>query len=386
MSKRDYYEVLGLQKSASEEEIKKAFRRMAMKYHPDKNQGNKEAEEKFKEVNQANEVLSDPKKRAAYDQFGHAGVDPSMGGAGRGGFGGGFHQQQGGDFSDVFGDIFGDIFGGRGQRGGAGQQNRNTRGADLRYKMDITFEEAFHGVNKPIHFAAFETCDTCHGSGAKSGSGKTTCTMCQGHGAVRMQQGFFSIQQTCPTCHGAGEIIKDPCNSCHGQGRVHKKRELSVKIPAGIDTGDRVRLAGEGDAGEAGGQAGDLYVEVHVKAHPIFKRDGINLHCDIPISFTTAALGGEIEIPTVDGKVKLKIPEETQTGKVLRLRGKGFKSLRGGQVGDLLCQVNIETPVKLTDKQKEILKQFDMLLQEGGKKHSPKSSGWFDAVKKFFAG
>jgi molecular chaperone DnaJ len=385
MAKRDYYEVLGLQKGASEDEIKKAFRRLAMKFHPDKNQGNKEAEEKFKEINEAYEVLSDPQKRSLYDQMGHAGVDPSVG-AGRGGFGGGFHgfRQGGGgaDFTDAFGDIFGDIFGGsRGQR-----QQTNNRGADLRYRLDVTFEEAFHGTTKNIQFSAFSQCEVCHGSGAKAGSSKTTCPTCHGHGVVRMQQGFFAVQQTCPTCHGSGEIIKDPCAACHGQGRIHKKRELSVKIPAGIDTGDRVRLAGEGDAGENGGPSGDLYVEVHVKANPLFTREGMDLHCEVPISFVTAALGGEVEIPTVDGKVKLKIPEGTQTDKVFRLRGKGFKSLRSASIGDLLCQVSVETPVNLTDKQRALLKEFDQLINEGGKKHSPKSSSWFEGVKKFFAG
>ncbi len=384
MAKRDYYEVLGLQKGATEDDIKKAYRRLAMKYHPDKNQGDKAAEEKFKEVNEANEVLSDPKKRELYDQMGHAGVDPSMGGgAGAGGFHG-FRQSRGGgaDFSDAFGDIFGDIFGGG--RGGQRQQ-QSVRGADLKYRVDITFEEAYHGTTKNIQFSAFTDCEPCDGSGAKPGSSKTTCTMCHGQGVVRMQQGFFAVQQTCPACHGAGKIIKDPCTSCHGQGRVHTKRELSVKIPAGIDTGDRVRLAGEGDSGGHSGTSGDLYVEVHVKQNPLFTREGVNLHCEVPISFVTAALGGEIEIPTVDGKVSLKIPEGTQSDKVFRLRGKGFKSLRGSAVGDLLCEVNIETPVNLTDKQKSLLKEFDQLVKEGGQKHSPKSSSWFEGVKKFFS-
>jgi molecular chaperone DnaJ len=354
-----------------------------MKHHPDKNQGDKEAEEKFKEVNEAYEVLSDAKKRGLYDQMGHAGVDPSMGGAGAGGFHG-FRQGRGGaaDFSDAFGDIFGDIFGGG--RGGQRQQ-QSVRGSDLKYRVDITFEEAYHGTSKNIHFSAYSDCEPCDGSGAKAGSGKTTCNTCHGQGVVRMQQGFFAVQQTCPTCHGAGQMIKDPCTSCQGQGRVHTKRELSVKIPAGIDTGDRVRLAGEGDSGGHSGTSGDLYVEVHVKQNPLFTREGVNLHCEVPISFVTAALGGEIEIPTVDGKVNLKIPEGTQSDKIFRLRGKGFKSLRGSAVGDLLCEVNIETPVNLTDKQKSLLKEFDQLVQEGGQKHSPKSSSWFEGVKKFFS-
>jgi molecular chaperone DnaJ len=380
MAKRDYYEVLGLQKGASDDEIKKAFRRLAMKHHPDKNQGDKAAEEKFKEINEAYEVLSDAKKRGLYDQFGHAGIDPSMG-AGRGG-GHGFHQGSAADFSEAFGDIFGDIFGGR---GGQRQQAHNNRGADLRYRLDISFEEAFHGASKNIQFSAFSSCEPCKGSGAKAGSTKVTCTMCKGQGVVRMQQGFFAVQQTCPTCHGSGQIIKDPCTSCHGQGRIHKRRELAVKIPAGIDDGDRVRLAGEGDAGESGGTPGDLYVEIHVKANPLFTREGTHLHCEVPISFVTAALGGEIEIPTVDGKVKLKIPEGTQSDKVFRLRGKGFKSLRGSVVGDLLCKVSIETPVNLSDKQKTLLKEFDQLIKEGGTKHSPKASSWFEGVKRFFS-
>lgn len=380
-SKRDYYEVLGLRKGASEDEIKKAFRRMAMKHHPDKNQGNKEAEEKFKELNEAYEVLGDAKKKSAYDQFGHAGVDPQAG-MGGGGFGRGGAGFQNGNFSDVFGDIFGDIFGGA--RGHQRPQEQYSRGSDLRYEIAISLEEAFHGVTKNIKFTSFVGCDVCHGSGAKKGSGKTKCQTCQGHGVVRMQQGFFAIQQTCPTCHGSGQVIKDPCEACRGQGRVQKTRELAVKIPAGVDTGSRIRLAGEGDAGEAGGQAGDLYVDIVVKPNPIFTRQENDLHCEVPISFATACVGGDVEIPTIDGKVKLKIPAETQSGKVLRLRGKGFKGLRGGHVGDLLCHVNIETPVNLTDEQKKLLGEFQKSVEAGGKRHSPKSSSWFDSVKRFF--
>ncbi len=379
-TKRDYYEVLGIQKGASEAEIKKAYRRMAMKYHPDKNPGDKASEEKFKEANEANEVLSDTKKRPLYDQFGHAGVDPQAGMGGGGHGGGGFNGFQSGQFSDVFEDLFG---GGR-RRGGQAQQEQHTRGADLRYDLQITLEEAFHGVTKHIKFTSYAACETCLGSGAKKGSSKTKCGMSQCHGADRMQQGFFSIQQTCPTCHGAGQVIKDPCTACRGQGRIHKQRELAVKVPAGVDTGTRIRLAKEGDAGESGGQPGDLYVDMHVKAHPIFKREGNDLHCEAPISFTTAALGGEIEIPIVDGKVNLKIPAETQTGKTFRLRGKGIKALHGAGVGDLLCQVNIETPIALTDEQKRVLTEFASSVDAGGKKHSPKSSGWFDALKRFF--
>lgn len=382
-SKRDYYEILGLKKGASEDEIKKAYRRMAMKYHPDKNQGNKEAEEKFKEANEAYEILSDPKKKGAYDQFGHAGVDPQAG-MGGGGFGAGGFQS--GNFSDIFGDVFGDIFGGSRGGGRAHAQQQYARGADLRYEIQISLEEAFHGVTKHIKFNAFSSCETCHGSGAKKGSGKTKCNTCHGHGVVRMQQGFFAVQQTCPTCHGSGQVIKDPCVACHGQGRVHKTRELAVKIPAGVDNGSRIRLAGEGDAGESGGGPGDLYVDIHIKPNPIFTREGNDLHCEVPISFATACLGGEVEIPTIDGKVNLKIPAETQSGKVLRLRGKGFKSLRGSHTGDLLCQVNVETPVSLTDEQKKSLKEFEASVQAGGKRHSPKSSSWFDSVRRFFAG
>lgn len=379
-SKRDYYEVLGVSKTATPEEIKKAYRRKAMKYHPDKNAGDKTAEAQFKEANEANEVLSDPSKKAAYDQFGHAGVDPQagMGRGNRGGF------NQGGFHSDVFGDIFGDIFGGGGRRNGPSAQEQRTRGADLRYEMSITLEEAFHGTSKTIKFTANVACEGCHGSGAQKGSSKVTCTSCQGQGSVRMQQGFFSLQQTCPQCHGQGQIIKDPCTTCRGQGYVRKQRELVVKIPAGVDTGTRIRLSKEGDAGEAGGSPGDLYVDIHVKPHSIFKRAGNDLSCEAPISFSTACLGGEIEIPIVDGKVKLKIPAETQTGKVFRLRGKGVKSVHGQGMGDLLCKIKIETPVNLTDAQKQSLKDFNTSIEAGGNKHSPKSSSWFDSIKKFF--
>jgi molecular chaperone DnaJ len=372
MSKRDYYEVLGLSKDADEKEVKKAYRRMAMKFHPDRNPDDKEADGKFKEVNEAYEVLSDSQKKQAYDQFGHAGVD------GQGGFGGqGGHGQ--GNFSDIFGDVFGDIFGGSGQRGG---RSNVQRGSDLKYNMELTLEEAVRGIEKSIRVPTLTNCEPCSGSGAKKGTTPTTCSTCGGSGQVRMQQGFFAVQQTCPTCSGAGKIIKDPCTSCYGRGVKEETKTLNVKIPPGVDTGDRIRLSGEGEAGRNGGPAGDLYVEVHVKRHNIFERDDANLHCEVPISFAEAALGGELEVPTLDGRVKLKIPAETQTGKLFRLRGKGVKPVRGHSVGDLLCRVVVETPVHLTAKQKELLREFQE--STGGKKHSPKSKGWFDGVKKFF--
>ncbi|WP_394230029.1 molecular chaperone DnaJ [Shewanella colwelliana] len=371
MSKRDYYEVLGVGRDASEREIKKAYKRLAMKFHPDRNPGDKAAEASFKEVKEAYEILTDSDKKAAYDQFGHAGVDPNRGG---GGFGGNA------DFGDVFGDVFGDIFGG-GRRGG---QRQAARGSDLRYNLELSLEEAVKGLTKELRIPTLAACDSCDGSGAKKGSSPTTCGTCHGQGQVQMRQGFFAVQQACPTCHGRGKIIKDPCNKCHGEGRVEKSKTLSVKIPAGVDTGDRIRLSGEGEAGEFGAPPGDLYVQVTVREHAIFVRDGNNLYCEVPISFSTAALGGEIEVPTLDGKVNLKIPSETQTGRMFRLRGKGVKSVRSHAVGDLLCKVVMETPVNLSDKQKELLREFDNTLTGSSKKHSPKAEGFFDGVKKFF--
>lgn len=378
MSKRDYYEILGVQKNVSEDDLKKAFRRLAMKYHPDRNPDNAEAEAKFKEAKEAYEILSDSQKRAAYDQFGHAGVDASAGGRSGNGQGG---------FGDIFEDIFGDIFGGggRGGRGGnSGGANRAYRGSDLQYNLELTLEEAVFGTTTDIRVPSLQTCETCNGSGAKPGTHPQTCPTCHGSGQVRMQQGFFAIQQTCPHCHGSGKIIADPCPDCHGQGRKEKQKTLSVRIPAGVDNGDRVRLAGEGEGGVNGGPAGDLYVQVFVKAHPLFQRDGDTLHCEMPIRFTTAALGGELEVPTLEGKINLKIPAETQTGKQFRLRGKGVKSVRSATVGDLICRVIVETPVNLTKRQRELLEELDTSMHEGGKKHSPKEHGWTDKAKGFF--
>ncbi len=372
MSKRDYYAVLELERTATTVEIKKAFKRKAMKYHPDRNPDSKEAEEKFKEAKEAHDVLTDPQKRAAYDQFGHAGVDGSagMGGAGAGSA----------SFSDIFGDVFGDIFGGG--RGGGGQQV--FRGADLRYNLELDLEDAVKGTEVKIRVPTQVACDACGGSGAKKGTKPTTCTTCGGHGQVRMQQGFFSLQQTCPRCHGSGQMIADPCQKCHGHGRVEKHKTLSVKVPPGVDTGDRIRLSGEGEAGENGGPAGDLYVHMHIRPHKIFERDGMDLYCEVPISFVTASLGGELEVPTLDGRVNLKIPSETQTGKSFRLRAKGVKAVRGSGTGDLICRVIVETPVNLTNKQKELLKQLEGSLKGDGVNHSPRASSWLDGVKKFF--
>ena len=370
MSKRDYYEVLGVSKGADEREVKKAYRRVAMKFHPDRNPGDAEAEASFKEASEAYEILSDAEKRSAYDQYGHAGVDPSMGG---GGFGGG-------NFSDIFGDVFGDIFGGG--RGRSGPQ----RGSDLRYTLDISLEDAVKGATVEIRVPSLNACDTCDGSGASPGSSPTTCGTCGGAGQVRMQQGLFQVQQTCPTCRGRGKSISDPCTSCHGQGRVETTKTLSVKVPPGVDTGDRIRLSGEGEAGPEGGPSGDLFVQMSVRQHAIFERDGKNLYCEVPITFADAALGGELDVPTLDGRVKLKIPAETQTGKLFRLRGKGVKPVRGGSVGDLLCRVDMETPVNLSSQQKQLLEELRATLTEGGDSQSPRQSSWFEGVKSFFDG
>lgn len=373
MSKRDYYEVLGVDKSAGEREIKKAYKKLAMKYHPDRTQGDKGLEDKFKEIQEAYEILSDSQKRAAYDQYGHAGVDPNRGG---GGFGGGA------DFGDIFGDVFGDIFGGA---GGGGGHSRSSRGADLRYTLELDLEEAVKGTSAKIRVPSHVSCKSCNGSGAAKGSKPETCGTCHGQGQVRMQQGFFSVQQTCPHCRGQGKTIKNPCTSCHGAGVIEEQKTLSVKVPAGVDTGDRIRLAGEGEAGIQGGPSGDLYVQVSVKEHPIFVRDGKNLYCDVPISMVDATLGGELEVPTLDGRVKLKIPQETQTGKLFRLRNKGVAPVRGGAAGDLMCRVIVETPVNLSRKQKELLQEFQSTMDKNGdQKHAPKKHSWFEGVKNFF--
>lgn len=373
MSKRDYYEVLGVAKNASEAELKKAYRRMAMKHHPDRNTGDKEAESKFKEAKEAYEVLSDARKRAAYDQFGHAGVDS---GAGMGG--GGFRG--GGGFSDIFEDIFGDVFGGGGGRGGS----RAYRGADLRYDLELSLEEAVQGTTVKIRIPVHVECGSCGGSGARKGSEPTICTTCGGAGQVRIQQGFFSVQQTCPHCRGTGRVISDPCPDCRGRGRVQEQKTLSVKVPAGVDSGDRIRLSSEGEAGENGGPPGDLYVQIRVREHPIFVRDGADLYCEVPISFVTAALGGELEVPTLNGRVKLRVPAETQTGKLFRIRGKGVRPVRGNSEGDLLCRVVVETPVNLTSRQKELMQELEQTMVEGKGRHDPHATTWWDNVKKFF--
>jgi molecular chaperone DnaJ len=369
MSKRDYYETLGVSQDASEKEVKKAYKKLAMKYHPDRTAGDKAKEETFKEVKEAYEILNDDQKRAAYDQYGHAAFE-------QGGHGGG----GGGGFGQDFGDIFGDIFGGGGGRG----RQRQQRGSDLRYNVELSLEDAVKGKSLEIKVPTYVNCEPCDGSGAKPGTSAKTCSTCHGHGQVQMRQGLFAVQQTCPTCGGSGKVITDKCASCYGEGRVKKNKTLSVKIPAGVDTGDRIRLSGEGEAGENGAPAGDLYVQVNVREHEIFVRDENHLYCEVPISFIAAALGGEIEVPTLGGKVKLKVPKETQTGKMFRLRGKGVKSVRSSTTGDLMCKVVIETPVNLSGDQADLLRQLEEKMANSTKKHSPKETGFFDGVKKFF--
>lgn len=374
MAKKDYYEVLGLQKGATENDIKRAYKRLASKHHPDKNQGSKDAEEKFKEINEAYEVLGDAEKRAAYDQYGHAAFEQ---GGGAGGFGGGFSGGFGG-FEDIFSEMFGGGF------GSGGRRQRVVRGDDLRYDIEISLEEAVKGCKKDIRISTLAECDSCHGSGAEKGSKVETCSHCHGSGRIRRQQGFFVTEAVCPSCHGSGKKIEKPCKSCHGDGRVQKAKNLSVTIPAGVDTGNQLRLSGEGAAGENGAPAGDLYVVIHVREHDIFERDGSNLYCEVPISFTMAALGGEIEVPTLDGKLKLKIPAETQTGKLFRVRGKGVTSPRGGYAGDLICKVVVETPVALNDEQKDLLRKLEESLASKSK-HRPQQEGFLDSVKNFFS-
>ena len=378
MAKKDYYDTLGVAKNASDEDIKKAYRKLAMKHHPDRNQGDsaKAAEEKFKEAKEAYEMLSDDQKRAAYDQYGHAGVDPNMrGGAGAEGFGG---------FAEAFGDIFGGVFGEQ-QRRSQGGGRQVFRGGDLSYAMEVTLEEAANGKEAQIRVPSWDDCGVCKGSGAKPGTKVATCTTCHGHGQVQMRQGFFSVQQTCPQCKGTGKLIPDPCSSCHGVGKTKNNKTLEVKIPAGIDDGMRIRSTGNGEPGSNGGPPGDLYIEIRVKKHEIFERDGDDLHCAVPISFTTAALGGEIEVPTLAGKAAIDIPEGTQAAKQFRLRGKGIKGVRSSYPGDLYCHISIETPVKLTEHQRKLLKEFDDSLKKGGAKHSPGEDSWTDKLKNFFS-
>jgi molecular chaperone DnaJ len=384
MAKRDYYEVLGVAKNATEEEIKKAYRRLAAKHHPDRHQGDnvKKSEEKFKEAKEAYEMLSDGQKRAAYDQFGHAGVDPNMGG--RGGPGGpeGF-----GGFAEAFGDIFGDIFGGAAggaaRRGGGGQQVY--RGSDLSYAMEISLEEAAFGKETQLRVPTWENCETCKGNGAKPGTSAKTCPACNGNGTVHLRQGFFSIQQTCPQCRGTGKIIPEPCLTCHGAGKIKKQKTLEVKIPAGINEGMRIRSAGNGEPGTNGGPPGDLFIEIRVKQHEIFERDGDDLHCTVPVGLTTAALGGGIEVPVLGGtRAEIELPEGTQHGKTFRLRGKGIKGLRSSYPGDLYCHMTVETPVKLTEHQKKLLKELDDSFRKAGERHSPNAKSWTDRVKDLF--
>jgi molecular chaperone DnaJ len=371
MSKRDYYQVLDVPRSAGDADIKKAYRRLAMKFHPDRNPDDHEATDKFKEVKEAYEVLTDAQKRAAYDQFGHAGVDATRGG------GTGFDARDA--FGDIFGDVFGDIFG-VGRRG----RSQVYRGADLRYELELTLEQAVFGGTVNIDFATLGECGDCSGSGSANGAKPATCDTCRGAGQVRMQQGFFTVQQTCPRCNGRGQVVTDPCGTCRGQGRVRKQKTLSVKVPSGVDTADRIRLAGEGEAGRNGGSPGDLYVEVRVKDHPIFERDGSHLSCEVPVSFATATLGGSIEVPTLGGNATIKVPAETQSGRVFRLREKGIRPVRGGPVGDLFCRVVVETPVHLNREQKDLLRKFEDSLQKDAKHHHPREESWIDGVKRFF--
>ena len=366
MNKRDYYEVLGVAKEAGDDDLKKAYRKLAMKYHPDRNPGDKDAEEKFKEASEAYEVLTDPQKREIYNRHGHEGLQ-------RGGAGPDF----GAGFADIFGDVFADIF------GGGGRQSGPRRGADLRYTMELTLEQAVAGTTESIRIPSIKNCEPCNGFGTADGKAPKECPQCRGSGQVRVQQGFFVLQQTCPSCRGRGAVVTDPCKSCRGAGKVRAEKTLQVKIPPGVDTGDRIRLAGEGEPGDRSAPPGDLYVQVQVHPHELFERDGDDLFCAVPVSFITAALGGELEVPTLGSKASLKVPEGTQSGKTFRLRGLGVKPVRGGPPGDLLCRVMLETPVNLTRKQKDILKEFQETMAPGNAGNSPEASSWLEKAKKF---
>lgn len=381
MAKRDYYDVLGVARGASAEELKKAYRQKAKELHPDRNSDNPNAEAQFKEVNEAYDVLKDGDKKAAYDRYGHAAFEGgSRGGGGGGGYGG--NADFASAFSDVFEDLFGDFMGGRGG-GGAGGRSRAQRGSDLRYNLRVSLEEAYSGIQKTINVPTSVACDTCRGTGAEGGAEPVTCPTCSGMGKVRAQQGFFTVERTCPTCNGMGQIVKNPCRSCGGAGRTEKERALSVNIPAGVETGTRIRLAGEGEAGLRGGPSGDLYIFIEVREHPIFQRDSVNLFCRVPISITTAALGGEVEVPTIDGgKARVKVPAGAQTGKQLRLRAKGMPALRGGGAGDMVLELAVETPVNLTARQRELLEEFERLSEE----NNPEGSTFFKKVKGFWDG
>jgi len=370
MSKRDYYEVLGVGRDAGDGDIKKAYRRLAMKHHPDRNEGDEKSEAKFKEAKEAFEILSDQGKRSTYDQFGHAGIEQSAGAGGGGAAG----------FGDIFDTVFGDIFGNGGARG----STRAYRGSDLRYDLTLSLEDAVRGTEVKIRVPTLIDCGSCKGSGSRTGAAPKSCGTCNGVGQVRMQQGFFSVQQTCPQCRGQGKLVSDPCGKCGGSGKARGHKTIAVKVPAGVDNGDRIRLSGEGEAGQSGGPPGDLYVNVVVSEHPIFSREDNNLYCEVPIDFIVAALGGELEVPTLAGRVMLKIPAETQTGKMFRMRGKGVRSVRGGGVGDLVCRVVVETPVNLNKTQKDTLREFGESVAGAGRKHSPRAESWLDGVKKFF--
>jgi molecular chaperone DnaJ len=379
MAKRDYYDLLGISKGASAEEIKKAYRNKAKELHPDRNTDNPNAEAQFKDVNEAYDVLKDDQKKAAYDRFGHAAFEGGNGASARPGQGG-FRPQ--GDFASAFSDVFDDLFGDMmGRRGGGGGGSRAVRGNDLRYNLRITLEEAFAGLQKTINVPTSVACGSCKGSGAEGGSEPQTCPTCSGMGKVRAQQGFFTVERTCPTCNGTGQIIKNPCKTCHGAGRTEKEKQLSVAIPAGVETGTRIRLGAEGEAGVRGGPAGDLYIFIEVKEHPIFQRDGTMLYCKVPVSMAAAALGGDIEVPTIDGgKARVRIPEGSQSGRQMRLRGKGMPAIRAKEVGDMVIDLAVETPVNLTARQKDILREFDRLSEA----NNPQSAGFFSAVKNFW--